>query len=134
VFFPPKPEFSSMLELFILLADSAEKEQPTAPGWGIFMPLILMFIVFYFFMILPNKRQRQQQEALLSSLKKNDEVLTSAGIIGVVANIKDTGEEVTLKIDENVRMRILRSSIVRILTPREPAKESKSETGTPAKT
>ncbi len=57
---------------------------------------------------------------LFNSLKKNDEVLTSGGIIGTVANIKDDNE-VVLKLDEssNVRIRILRSSIIRILTPKD---------------
>ena len=114
-----------LFQIALILADApAKPETPEGPGpLGILMPLLLMFVVFYFFMILPNRRQKQQQEQLLNSLKKNDEVITHAGIIGTVANIKETGEEVTLKIDDNVRMRVLRSSIVRILTPREPAKD-----------
>lgn len=115
----------SILQFAIILAQDAEPKGQDGPGaLGFLMPLLLMFVVFYFFMILPNRRQRQQHEAMLGSLKKNDEVITSAGIIGIVASIKDTGDEVTLKIDDNVRMRVLRSSIVRILTPREPAKDT----------
>jgi preprotein translocase subunit YajC len=65
------------------------------------------------------RREKQQRELIYGTLKKNDEVLTSAGLIGTVANIKD--DEVTLKVDEsaNVRLRILRSSIIKILTPKE---------------
>jgi preprotein translocase subunit YajC len=121
---------STLLFFAQVVEKAAEKAPPKggeAPGWGFLMPLILMGIVFYFFIIVPNRRQRKQQEQMLGSLKKNDEVITSAGIIGIVGNIKD--EEVTLKIDDNVRMRILRSSIIRILTPRDAKDEAaKSDT------
>ena len=49
-------------------------------------------------------------ETLFSSLKNNDRVLTNAGIIGTVANIKD--DEVSLKLEEG-RVRVLKSSIAR---------------------
>lgn len=85
------------------------------PPWVSLMPIILMFAAAYFILILPaQRRERKQREALFSALKKNDEVVTSGGIIGVVQAIKD-GDEVVLKIDDNVKMRILKSSISRII-------------------
>jgi preprotein translocase subunit YajC len=88
-----------------------------------FAPLILIVILFYFLIIAPARRkERQQREMLNNSLKKNDRVITNAGIIGTVANIKD--EEVTLKLDEG-KMRILKSTIARILGDEEAAKDAK---------
>lgn len=84
------------------------------------VPFLLIFGLFYFLVILPSRRrERQQRDQLFGALKKNDEVLTSAGIIGTVANIKD--DEVTLKVDEssNVRIRVLKSSIVKIMSAKE---------------
>ena len=62
-------------------------------------------------------------------MKKNDEVLTASGIIGIIAMVKD--DEVVLKVDEssNVRLRVLKSSIVRVLNPKEPAKDGSGTTG-----
>jgi preprotein translocase subunit YajC len=89
------------------------------------LPLFLMLgVVFWLFMIRPVRRERQQRESLTNTLKKNDRVLTNAGIIGTVTNIKD--EEVTLKLEEG-RMRILKSTIARILSAEEPGKEQKQE-------
>lgn len=121
-----------MLHALILFAAENDKGDGTPP-WAMFVPLILIFVVFYFLIIMPARRkERLQREELFTKLKKNDEVLTSSGIIGIVANIKDTGDEVTLKVDEssNVRIRVLRSSIVRILSADKSAKEAsaKSET------
>ncbi len=97
-------------------------------------PLILyigmgvVFLLFYLFMIrAPMKRQEQERQKLYASLKKNDKVVTSGGIIGIVAAIKDKEDEVTLKVDEssNVRLRVLKSSIVRVVSPDDADKEQK---------
>jgi preprotein translocase subunit YajC len=110
-----------MIYALILLAqEDGAKPAQQEPGLWQFAPFLLMILAFVFLIILPARRkERAQREMLFNALKKNDEVLTSGGIIGTVANIKD--DEVTLKVDEssNVRIRILRSSIIRILTPKD---------------
>ena len=79
-------------------------------------PFLLMFFVMAIMMGRSSSRQRKEQAAMLATLKKNDKVVTSAGIIGIVVAIKDGEDEVTLRVDEttNSRVRILRSTIVRI--------------------
>jgi preprotein translocase subunit YajC len=73
-----------------------------------------LMILFFFIVILPAQRkQKREAEAISSTLKKNDEVITTSGIIGVVHMIKD--EEVVLKIDDNARIRVLKSTIARIV-------------------
>ena len=107
-----------MFDAMLLLAQ-AKGEQP--PFWVTFMPIILIVGVFYFLIIMPaRRRERQQREMLMNNLKKNDEVITHAGIIGIVANVKKEDGEVTIKVDEssNVKMRILISSIANIRTPK----------------
>jgi len=117
-----------MLYALILFAQAAQKEgekaateQPGIFGNPMFLVLGLM-ILFFFVVILPAQRkQRREAEALMSNLKKNDEVVTASGIIGVVWSIKDNADEVTLKIDDNARIRVLRTSIARIIKKEEPA-------------
>lgn len=96
-------------------------------GGGLFdgplgmMPLLIIMVLFFFFIILPaQRRQKKEQEAVLANLKKNDEVVTAAGIIGIVSLIKENEDEVTLKIDDNARIKVLKSSIVRIRNKEEP--------------
>jgi preprotein translocase subunit YajC len=102
----------------------AQEEAPKQDGnpLSFFAPFILILVLFYFLMLRPaRQREKQQRDMLMNQLKKNDEVVTSAGIIGTVANIKD--DEVTLKVDEsaNVRLRVLKSTIVKIITPKDAA-------------
>src|SRR5207249_5683426 len=91
------------------------------------LPLLLILALGWFLMVRPMKRQEHERQALLAALKKNDKVVTSGGLIGIIASIKEKDDEVTLKVDEssNVRLRVTRSSIVRILGGDESAKEQK---------
>ena len=81
------------------------------PGWVTFLPFILMFVVFYFLLLRPQKKQQREREAMISSLKKNDHVLTNAGIYGIVKQVQDN--DIVLCIDENkdVRVKVARSAI-----------------------
>src|SRR5436190_17626201 len=105
-----------MLAALVLFAQ--DKAAEGQPPWMMFAPLIVIFALFYFLIILPARRnEKKQREDLFSKLKKNDEVLTSAGIYGVVSSIKD--DEVTIKIDDNAKMRVLKSSLVKIVNAKD---------------
>jgi preprotein translocase subunit YajC len=104
-----------MLHTVLLFAQDNAKNEGANPLLQ-FLPYILIIGLFMYLMLfLPARRERKQREALYSALKKNDKVVTSAGIIGVVSFISEKGDEVMLKLDEG-KMRVLKSSIVRILT------------------
>jgi len=114
-----------MLAHLFLLAEQA----PDAQGQGNLLftlfPFLIIGVLGWFLMIRPMKRQEHERQALLAALKKNDKVVTSGGIIGIVASIKEKEDEVTLKVDEssNVRLRVTKGSIVRILGGDEAGKE-----------
>ena len=91
-----------------------------------FLPLILIFVLGYFLMIRPMRKQEADRKAMASNLRKNDKVLTAAGIYGTVVSWSETEDEVTLKVDDGARLRMLKSSIARNLTrEEEAAKEAK---------
>ncbi|MBY0526841.1 MAG: preprotein translocase subunit YajC [Gemmataceae bacterium] len=89
------------------------------------MPILMMVVLGYFLLFRPMRQQEKQRQALVSQLKKNDEVLTSGGIYGIVVSVKEGSDEVALKIDENspVRLRVTKGSIVRVI-PRDKDKDS----------
>jgi len=73
------------------------------------LPIILIFIIFYFLLIRPQQKQQADHKKMIENLKKNDEVITSGGIHGTIANVKDA--VVTLKVDDNVKIDVQKSSI-----------------------
>jgi preprotein translocase subunit YajC len=107
-----------MLFAWILLA-----EEGGQPPWAPFLILVPMVAVFYFFVIRPARRQESQRQALVNSLKKNDKVLTNAGIIGTVVSISEKEDEVIVRVDDNCKLRMIKSSINRNLTQEEAAKK-----------
>ena len=100
-----------------------------------FLPLILIFVVFYFLLIRPQQRKAKEQKSMLDALRRGDRVVTGGGIIGTVARV-DNPEEVVVDIAENVRVRVVRSTITSVLAKPDPAaarEAAKQKTETRAK-
>src|SRR5204862_3850399 len=77
-------------------------------GNPIFMNLA-MFEIMYFLVNRPQSKKAKEHQKMLAELKKGDDVSTSGGLIGKITGMKDT--EVTLQIQEGVRVRVLRSAV-----------------------
>ncbi len=114
---------NSLLANLCLLAEEAAPKAGDAPPMGqMFIPLMLMAVVFYFLILRPQTKERKKHDQMVSELKKNDRVITAGGIVGTVANVTPDSNEITIKIDDNTRIRVLKSHIN--VAPTEP-KDSK---------
>jgi preprotein translocase subunit YajC len=116
-----------MSSWFVLLAQAADSGQPQQgpPGWSFLLyglPVLMLLMLFR-----SNSRQKREAQNALANLKKNDKVVTTSGIIGVVTAIKENEDEVTLRVDDtsNTRIRVLRSSIARITSGDQAVGETK---------
>ena len=78
-------------------------------GIGQFIPLILIFVIFYFFLIRPQQKKVKEHKLMVENLKRGDDVVTSAGIIGKVERIIDN-EKVEVSIAENVNVEIVKAT------------------------
>jgi preprotein translocase subunit YajC len=88
-------------------------------------PLALIFVVFYFFLIRPQQTKAKQQRSMLDALRRGDRVVTGGGLIGTVAKIVNN-DEILIDLAENVRVRVVRSTIAQVLAKPEPvAKDGK---------
>jgi preprotein translocase subunit YajC len=67
-------------------------------------------------------RKQKETQRMLSELKKGDDIVTTGGIVGRISGIKD--DEVTLQVQEGVRLRVLRSAVA----GRHKVGESKQDT------
>jgi preprotein translocase subunit YajC len=108
----------NLLQVFLLLAEDPPK-QPAAPQspFGQFaIPMLIIGFLWYFLLLRPQLREQRSRKDLLTNLKKNDKVVTIGGIIGTVTNLTPDGKEVTLRIEDNAKIRMLRSSIQTVVT------------------
>ncbi len=67
----------------------------------------------YFVLFRPQMRRQKEQRRLISSLKTGDRVVTSAGIHGMITNVKET--TVTVKVADNVKIEMEKSAVTNVL-------------------
>jgi preprotein translocase subunit YajC len=82
-----------------------------------FMWLVPVIILYVFLIQRPQRRQQAQQEMMLKNIKKNDRVITTSGIYGVVTNVQSDADEVTIRVDEsnNTKIRMTLSAVARVV-------------------
>lgn len=79
--------------------------------------LLLAMLVMYLLIFLPaqraNRKSQREQQELLANLKKNDRVVTSFGVHGVISNIQTESGTVTIRVDEstNAKLTVNRETI-----------------------
>jgi preprotein translocase subunit YajC len=108
------PEFWSLLvPLFAQGAGGGE-------GGGLSSLLTFMlplFVGVYFLILMPQQRQEKQRRKMMSSIKKNDRILTAAGIYGVVVAVDPAQDRLTIRVDDEkgVKLAITKSSVAQVL-------------------
>ena len=84
--------------------------------------LMLAVMMFFFIVIWPQQRQAKSQqlahELALAGMKKNDRIITSGGIHGVIIQANSDEPVITIRIDENsgARMTVNRDAVVKVFT------------------
>jgi len=97
------------------LAMSSSGQSGGGGGLGMLLPIILIFVIMYFLMIRPQQKKHREHQQMIQSLRKGDKVITSGGLFGTVLNIKEKENVVVVKIAENVKVEIQRSSIAGLI-------------------
>lgn len=115
---PPIPALATIL-LAQAQAPAQAPGDPASPMQVLLqmLPLALIGAAAWMLLIKPERDRMRKQQGVLSGLKKNDRVLTAAGIYGTVANVDRDSGRVTLRIDEaaNVKIQVAISSIASVL-------------------
>ncbi len=76
--------------------------------------------VWYFLILAPQNKERASRKKTLDSLKKNDSVVTIGGILGTVVNLSEDGQEVTIRVDDNARLKMRRDAIREVVIRDKP--------------
>ena len=67
-----------------------------------------MCVYVYLLFLRPSAGRKESREQMekLKNLKKNDRVVTTAGIHGIVSNINSEAGTITLRVDENTNTKL----------------------------
>lgn len=70
--------------------------QPQVKGAGSSLFMMFFFLLaFWFLLIAPQRKRQKAQEKMISELKEGDEVMTTAGVLGTVVQVK--GDRLMIK-------------------------------------
>ena len=96
------------------ISDAYAEGAPAVGGGLEFVIMIgIFFAIMYFMIIRPQQKRAKEHGSMLGSLSKGDEVVTSGGMLGKVANIGDNFIEV--KVSENNIITIQKQSIASVM-------------------
>ena len=91
-------------------------------GLESFIPIILIFVIMYFLLIRPQQKKIKEHKNMVDNLRRGDQVLTQGGILGKITKVKE-GEEIEVELAKDVKVSIIRATIVNGLSKTEPAKK-----------
>ncbi|MDC3068023.1 preprotein translocase subunit YajC [Paracoccaceae bacterium] len=91
-------------------------------GLESFIPIILIFVIMYFLLIRPQQKKIKEHKNMVDNLRRGDQVLTQGGIIGKITKVKE-GEEIEVELAKDVKVSIVRTTIVNVMRKTEPAKK-----------
>ena len=109
-----------MTQFLIGIAQAGSGGGGAGGALGPLVPMIAIFAIFYFLVLRPQSRKAKEHQKMLSDLKKGEEVVTQGGVIGKITGITDG--ELTLQVQEGVRLRVLRTAVQSRYTGPERAK------------
>lgn len=77
-----------------------------------FVMMGLMVVMFYFLLIRPQQKQRKEMAARIASLQAGDKVVTTAGMHGIVHNVKE--HTVVIKVAEGTMIEFDKPAIATV--------------------
>ena len=87
------------------------------------LPLILMFVVLYFLMIRPQMKRAKEHKTLVENLQKQDEIVTSSGMVGKILEINSNYLTLEVGVSENKTEVVIQRQAAQTLLPKGTIKE-----------
>jgi preprotein translocase subunit YajC len=82
-----------------------------------FAPIIIIGAIFYLLIFMPMRKRQKKLEQMIGALRNGDKIITSSGIYGVVAGVKE--RTLILKIADQVKIEIAKSAVTGLQSPEE---------------
>lgn len=101
------------MDFFINSAYAQGGAAPQQSPLPTFIFLIGFVVIFYLLIWRPQSKRAKEHKALIESLNKNDEVMTSGGLLGKITNVDEN--YITLQVADNVELKMQKSSVAAVL-------------------
>lgn len=101
------------MDLFITPAWAQDAAASPMGGYANILMLVLIFVVFYFMLIRPQTKRAKEHREMVAKLAAGDEVVTSGGILGRIAEVDDNF--VTLEVARSVSIRVQKFQVAQLM-------------------
>lgn len=88
-------------------------EQPSIVSFA--APLFIIFGIYYVIVILPTRNKQKKVQNMIDSLKVGDKVITSSGIYGTIAGLRE--DRIQVRVAENVKLDMSRNAVTAFQNP-----------------
>ena len=78
-------------------------------------PIIIIGAIFYLLIFMPMRKRQKKLDMMIAALKNGDRVITSSGIYGTVAGVKD--RTFILKVADQVKIEVSKNAIAGLQGP-----------------
>ena len=100
-------------------AGAAQAPAQQGGGFGMFVPMLLIFAIFYFMMIKPQQRKEKERRKMIEELRAGAKVVFAGGFIGT---IKESREKTfVIEIAPGVAVEVARASVSGVAEEPAPA-------------
>ena len=91
-------------------------QTPATPNdSGIIYAFPIIAIIYIVLVVLPTRRDRKKVQAMIDSLKVGDKVITSSGIYGTIAGLRE--DRIQIRVAENVKLEMSRNAVTAFQNP-----------------
>ncbi|MDP1628124.1 preprotein translocase subunit YajC [Parvibaculum sp.] len=81
-------------------------------------PFIALFAIMYFLVLRPQQRRVKMHREMVTNVRRGDVVVTAGGLVGKITKVDDA--EVMVEIADNVRVRVVKSTLTDVRSKSEP--------------
>jgi preprotein translocase subunit YajC len=110
--------------MFVSPAFAQSASPAMDPFSGLLIPMLLMLGIFYFFLIRPQSQRAKEHKARMDAVRRGDTVVTSGGMVGRVLKVSDTSDEVEVELADNLKIRVIKSTLMDVRSKGEPVKDT----------
>lgn len=112
-----------MLPIFI---SPAYAQAPTGGSPLDTFPIVLLMVmaIVFFLVIRPQQKRAKEFQDMLGKVRRGDTVVTAGGFVGRVSKVTEGSDEVEVELNETMKVRVLKSTLLSVKSKTEPVKEA----------
>ncbi len=101
------------MDFFISTAAAQSATAGSGAAWQQLLFFVPLFVLFYFMLIRPQSKRAKEHRDMVAKLAVGDEVVTTGGILGRVAEVGDTF--IAVDIAANVTIKVQRAQVAQLM-------------------